>query len=81
MLGLKTKVFCRKNNQIHFPMDKGQSVPKYPKCPKIYQLNLSVQTQKFGISIRKKLYWVFVVRGPCYSNLEPVSKLLSRLSS
>ena len=25
VLGLKTKVFCRKNNQVHFPMD---TVPK-----------------------------------------------------
>jgi hypothetical protein len=28
VLGLKTKVFCRKNNQIYFPMDKGLTVPK-----------------------------------------------------
>ena len=25
---IKTKVFCRKNNQIHFPMDKGLTAPK-----------------------------------------------------
>ena len=25
---LKTKVFCRKENQLHFPMDKGLTVPK-----------------------------------------------------
>ena len=28
VLGLKTKVFCRENNQIHFPMDKRLTVPK-----------------------------------------------------
>ena len=25
---LKTKVFCKENNQIHFPVDKGLTVPK-----------------------------------------------------
>ena len=28
VLDLKTKVFCRKENQLHFPMDKGLTVPK-----------------------------------------------------
>ena len=28
VLDLKTKVFCRKKNQMHFPMDKGLTVPK-----------------------------------------------------
>ena len=27
-LDLKTKFSCRKNNQLHFPMDKGLTVPK-----------------------------------------------------
>ena len=43
-LGLKTKVFCRKNIQIFKAMDKGLPVPKrvlyfgrkYPKCPQIF---------------------------------------------
>ena len=26
VLGLKTKVFCRKKTQIHFPMDKGKGL-------------------------------------------------------
>ena len=29
VLDLKTKVFCRKENQLHFPMNKGLTVPKY----------------------------------------------------
>jgi hypothetical protein len=33
-----------------------------PKCPKIYLPNLSVQAQKFGISMKKRLHWVSVVR-------------------
>ena len=28
VLDLKTKVFCRKEDQLHFPMDKGLTVPK-----------------------------------------------------
>jgi hypothetical protein len=28
VLGLKTNVFCRKNNQVHLPMDKELTVPK-----------------------------------------------------
>ena len=28
VLDLKTKVFCRKKNQIHFSIDKGLTVPK-----------------------------------------------------
>ena len=28
VLDLRTQVFCRKKNQIHFPMDKGLTVPK-----------------------------------------------------
>ena len=28
VLDLKSKVFCRKENQLHFPMDKGLTVPK-----------------------------------------------------
>ena len=28
VLDLKTKAFCRKKNQLHFPMDKGLKVPK-----------------------------------------------------
>ena len=28
VLDLKTKVFCRKQNQLHFPMNKGLTVPK-----------------------------------------------------
>jgi hypothetical protein len=28
VLDLKTKVFCRKKIQIHFPMYKGLTVPK-----------------------------------------------------
>ena len=28
VLDLKTKVICRKENQLHFPMEKGLTVPK-----------------------------------------------------
>ena len=28
VLGIKTKVFCRKKNKLHFPMDKELTVPK-----------------------------------------------------
>ena len=28
VLDQKTKVFCKKENQLHFPMDKGLTVPK-----------------------------------------------------
>ena len=28
VLGLKTKLFCWNNNQIHFPMDRGLTVQK-----------------------------------------------------
>ena len=28
VLDIKNKVFCRKQNQLHFPMDKGLTVPK-----------------------------------------------------
>ena len=59
-LDSETKVFCRKNNQIHFPMVKKYFSQKYPKCSKIYQPNLSAQAQKFGISMKK-----LGVRSPC----------------
>ena len=46
-------------------MDKGLTVPKwvlfgrkYPKCPRNYLPNLSVQAQKFWISIKKALLGV-----------------------
>ena len=44
-------------------MDKGITVPKYPKCPRIYLPNLSAQAQKFWISMKKGfLHWASVVR-------------------
>ena len=51
-------------------MDQGLTKPKwvlikigrkYPKCPKIYLPKLSVQGQKFGILINKRLHWASVV--------------------
>ena len=44
---------------------------KYPKCPEIYLPNLSVQVQKFGTSIKKRLHWASVVRDffPFYVSL------------
>ena len=52
-------------------MEKGHTVPKWvliswpkiPQMPKIYLSNLFAQAQKFGISMKKKLFWAFVVRG------------------
>ena len=35
-------------------MDRKYFRQKYPKCPKIYQPNLSSQAQKFQISLKKK---------------------------
>ena len=51
-------------------MDKEFNVPKwvlivwskYRKCPRIYQLNLSAQAQKFWILMKKRLHWASVVR-------------------
>ena len=60
VLDIKTKVFCRKENQLLFPMDKGLTVPKqqcfgqkYPKCLLKFQPNLSAQSQKFRIYEKK----------------------------
>ena len=71
VLSLKTKVFCRKNNQILKTMDKGFTVPRwvlqfgriYPKCPQNLRPNLSAQAQKFGI-FEKKLSLGF--HSPCH---------------
>ena len=71
VLDLRTKVFCRKDNQLHFPMDKELTVPKqclqfgqkYPKCLIKFQPNLSAQAQKFLIFEKKNSLWVSVVRG------------------
>ena len=61
VLDLKTNVFCRKKIQLHFPMNKGLTVPKQcqqfgrkqPKCPPKFQPNLSAQAQKFRIFEKK----------------------------
>ena len=63
VLDLKNKVFCRKENQLHFSMDKGLTVPKwclyfgkkYHKCLLKFQPNLSAQAQKFLIFEKKAL--------------------------
>ena len=34
-------------------MEKGLTLPKYLKCPKIYLPKLSAQAQKFGILMKK----------------------------
>ena len=68
----KSKFFCRKDNQLLFPMDKGLTVPKqclqfgqkYPKCLIKFRPNLSAQAQKFQI-FEKKLS--LDVRCPCIS--------------
>ena len=60
-LDQKTKVFCRKENQLHFPMHKGLTVPKqclqsgqnYHKCLIKFQPNLSAQAQMFLIFEKK----------------------------
>ena len=54
-------------------MDKGLTVPKWmlinrPKIPQIPQ-NLSVQAQKFGISVKKGFIWASVVRDYNYAFL------------
>ena len=61
LLGLKSKVFCKKFNQILKTMDKGLTVPrlvlqfgrKYPECPYIFRPNLSAEAQKFKIFEKK----------------------------
>ena len=57
VLGLKTKVFCRKKPKSIFPWSRNLQCQyfseKCPKRPKIYQPNLSAQAQKFGISLKK----------------------------
>ena len=61
VLDLKTKVFNRKENQLHYPMVKGLTMPKYclqffqksPKCLIKFQPNLSAQGQKFQIFEKK----------------------------
>ena len=72
VLGLKTKVFCRKNNQIHFPMDKGLAVPKWalivrPKIPQMPQKYISPiclppKPKRLGYHWKKASS---DVRGPC----------------
>ena len=47
--------------------DKELTVPKWvlinqPKVPKVYTPQLSVLAQKFGILMKKRLYWASVVR-------------------
>ena len=47
--------------------DKELTVPKWvlinqPKIPKVYTPQLSVLAQKFGILMKKRLYWASVVR-------------------
>ena len=52
-------------NQIHFPTDKGLTLPKWcwwfsrkcHKSPKHFQPKLSAQAQKFGISLKKGFIW------------------------
>ena len=54
-------LFCKKKIQLHFPMNKGLTVPKQcqqfgwkqPKCPPKFQPNLSAQAQKFRIFEKK----------------------------
>ena len=75
VLNLKTKVFCRKNNQIHFSMDTGLTVPNSavslaentPNAAKKNQPKMSAQVQKFRIFEKKALRGV---RSPwlCLSN-------------
>ena len=63
VLDLKTKFFCRKENQLHFSMDNGLTVlkqclqfgQKYPKCLTKFQPNLSAQAQKFRIFEKSSL--------------------------
>ena len=85
VLGLKT----RQNNQIHFPWTRHYQclysadsfAKKIQNATKFISLIYLSKPKSLGYQLEKRLYWAFVVRGPCYSNLEPVSKLLSRLSS
>ena len=80
VLDLKTKVFCRKQNQLHFPMNKGLTVTvpkqclqfgqKYPKWLLKFQPNLSAQTQKFRF-FEKNSLWVSIVHDRIY---QPVHK-------
>ena len=66
VLGLKTK--CRKNNQIHFPMDKGLTVPKWvliawPKIPQSFSAQFVCPSPKVWDTIEKRLHRASVVRG------------------
>ena len=61
VLGPNTNVFCRKKIQLHFPMNKGLTMPKQcrqfgwkqQKCLPKFQPNLSAQAQKFRIFEKK----------------------------
>ena len=67
-LGLKTKVFCGKNNWMMEIMNKGLTVPKWglivvrPKIPQIPQNLFGQSAQKFEISLKKDSSGV---RSPC----------------
>ena len=65
VLDLKTNVFCRKKNQLHFHIDKGLTAlivwPKIPKMPQNMSAQFVCQAQKFR-SFEKSSLWVSVVR-------------------
>ena len=59
VFGLKTKVLCRKKNQIHFPMDKGT----YPQMPQKISAHFVCPSPKVRNFWKKKLS--LGVRSPC----------------
>ena len=68
VLSLKTKVFCRENNQIHFPMDNGPHIAKIvlivqPKMPLKMSAQFVYPRPKVWDTIKESLHWASVVFG------------------
>ena len=68
-LGLRSKVFCGKNNWIMEIMDKGMKVPKWfgQKYPKIYSTDFSNWPKTLGYRWKRAS---FDVRSPWYGALK-----------